>query len=95
MFGPHASPVVHAQRTWHIGPTTCVVASRRRACRESVASSLAASQLRIASTSPSTQRASATASPVERQTKHDARVMRSRSTYVRKPPDSAAARAPR
>ena len=28
MFGPQASPVVHAQRTWHIGPTTCVFTSR-------------------------------------------------------------------
>ena len=24
MFGPTASPVVHRQSTWHIGPTTCV-----------------------------------------------------------------------
>ncbi len=31
MFGPTASPVVNRQRTWHIGPTTCVFASRRTA----------------------------------------------------------------
>ena len=31
MFGPTASPVVQRQSTWHIGPTTCVFASRRTA----------------------------------------------------------------
>ena len=31
MFGPTASPVVKRQRTWHIGPTTCVFASRSTA----------------------------------------------------------------
>ena len=39
MFGPTASPVVHAQSTWHIGPTTCVFTSRSRARRESDGSS--------------------------------------------------------
>ena len=31
MFGPTASPVVHCQSTWHIGPTTCVLTPRSRA----------------------------------------------------------------
>jgi hypothetical protein len=31
MFAPNASPVVKRQRTWHIGPTTWVFASRRTA----------------------------------------------------------------
>ena len=31
MFAPNASPVVKRQRTWHMGPTTCVFASRRTA----------------------------------------------------------------
>ena len=35
MFAPKASPVVKRQRTWHIGPTTCVFASRRTAKRDS------------------------------------------------------------
>ena len=43
----------------------------------------------------SIQRASASASPASWQTKHDARVIRSATTYVRKPPDSATAFAPR
>ena len=35
MFGPTASPVVHCQSTWHIGPTTCVFdAAQLRALRE-------------------------------------------------------------
>src|ERR1700740_1993659 len=33
MLGPTASPVVKRQRTWHIGPTTCVFASRSTAWR--------------------------------------------------------------
>ena len=41
------------------------------------------------------QRPSAVASSVEFVVNADARVIRSRSTSVRKPPDSAAARAPR
>ncbi len=39
MFGPTASPVVQRQSTWHIGPTTCVFASRSRARRDSAGSS--------------------------------------------------------
>src|SRR5579864_863457 len=34
MFAPNASPVVKRQRTWHIGPTTCVFASRSTAYRQ-------------------------------------------------------------
>src|SRR5512133_2724702 len=95
MFAPTASPVVQRQSTWHIGPTTCVFTSRRRANLESDASSRSSSQARMASRSASIQRASSIASAAEPQTKHEARVMRSASTYVRKPPDSATARAPR
>src|SRR5919109_900707 len=95
MFGPTASPVVHDQRTWHIGPTTCVFASRRRARVERCGSSVDSSQSRIAGSSVSTQRASASASPVDLQTKQDALVILSLITYVRKPPDASAARAPR
>ena len=95
MFGPTASPVVKRQSTWHIGPTTCVFASRRTACFESSGLSAARSQSRISSTRGSIQRASVSASPASRQTKHDARVIRSATTYVRKPPDSATAFAPR
>ena len=62
MFGPTASPVVQAQRTWHIGPTTCVFTSRRRAWRESVGSSRRGEPVRIAGSSGSTQRARAIAS---------------------------------
>ena len=50
---------------------------------------------RISSTRSSIHRASAIASAASRQTKHDARVIRSKSTWVRKPPDSSTARAPR
>ena len=39
MFGPTASPVVHCQSTWHIGPTTCVLTPRSRARFDSDASS--------------------------------------------------------
>ena len=59
MFGPTASPVVQRQRTWHIGPTTCVLTSRSTAKRESSGSDASRSHERIASTSPSIQRASA------------------------------------
>ena len=38
MFGPTASPVVHCQSTWHIGPTTCVFTPRSFARVESDAS---------------------------------------------------------
>ena len=62
MFGPTASPVVQAQSTWHIGPTTCVFTSRSRACRESVGSSEPCEPRRIAGSSSSIQRASAIAS---------------------------------
>ena len=80
MFGPTASPVVHDQRTWHISPTTCVLTSRSFACRESDASVDDVSHSRIAGNSLSIHRASATASAALRQTKHEARVMRSRKT---------------
>ena len=80
MFDPTASPVVHRHSTWHIGPTTCVFASRKTARRDRVASLDDASHARIAGTSRSTQRASAIASAVSRQTKQDARVMRSART---------------
>ena len=50
---------------------------------------------RISSTRSPIQRASVSASPASLQTKHDARVMRSATTYVRKPPDSSTAFAPR
>jgi hypothetical protein len=50
MFGPHASPVVNAQSTWHIGPITCVSTSRRRAYREIHSSLRSASQRRISAT---------------------------------------------
>src|SRR5919202_3004875 len=97
MFGPQASPVVNAQSTWHIGPTTCVSTSGSLAYFDSAGSdsTRSASQRRISATCASRKRDSATASSEERQTKHDARVIRSASTYVLKPPDSAAARAPR
>ena len=80
MFGPTASPVVQAQRTWHIGPTTWVLTSRSRARRERVASSEELSHSRIAGSSPSIQRASAIACATSAQTKQDARVIRSAST---------------
>ena len=35
MLGPTASPVVHCQSTWHIGPTTCVLTPRSFARLES------------------------------------------------------------
>ena len=37
MFIPHASPVVYAYMTWHMGPTTCVSISRSFACLERLA----------------------------------------------------------
>ena len=95
MFAPTASPVVKAHMTWHIGPTTCVSTSRSFAHFDTHSSSRFASQSRIVGSSPSIQRPSAAASSAEPQMKHDARVIRSLSTSVRKPPDSAAARAPR
>ena len=95
MFAPTASPVVQRQRTWHIGPTTCVFTSRSFAWRETDGSSSSAIHARIVSTSPSIQVAKASASLADLQTKQDARVILSWSTYVRKPPDSAAALAPR
>src|SRR4051812_26522133 len=95
MFGPHASPVVKPHITWHIGPTTCVSTSRKRAKVEIHSSLRSASQRRISATCASRKRASCTASSVDLQTKQDALVIRSPSTYVLKPPDSAAARAPR
>ena len=53
-----ASPVVKRQRTWHIGPTTCVFTSRRTAKRESSGMSELARNSRIAGSCSSTQRAS-------------------------------------
>src|SRR6266498_3998659 len=95
MFGPTASPVVQRHSTWHIGPTTWVLASRRTAYRDSSAMSELASHSRISPTRSSIQRASASASPASWQTKQDARVIRSATTYVRNPPDSSTALAPR
>src|SRR2546423_9713419 len=97
MLGPHASPVVKAQSTWHIGPTTCVPAWRNFAYfeRAGSASTRSASQRRISATCAARNRDSATASSDDVQTKQEARVMRSPSTYVLKPPDSLAALAPR
>jgi hypothetical protein len=95
MFAPTASPVVNAHITWHMGPTTCVSTSRNFAQRETQSSSRPASHSRIAGSEASIQRPSAAASAAERQMKHEARVIRSPSTSVRKPPDSAAALAPR
>src|SRR5438477_4732350 len=97
MFGPHASPVVNAHITWHIGPTTWVSTSRSLAYFDSAASAStrSASQRRISATCASRKRESVTASSVERQTKQEARVIRSPSTNVLNPPDSETARAPR
>src|SRR5687767_13426366 len=82
MFGPHASPVVQLQRTWHIGPTTCVSTSRSLAWREMDGLSSPAIQARIDSASDSTHWASATASWTCLQTKQDALVILSFRTYV-------------
>src|SRR5436190_4271617 len=95
MLAPTASPLVQRQRTWHIGPTTCVFTSRNRANFDSDGSSSSVSHACIAASSPSIQRARCTASSAEEQTKHDARVIRSARTKVRKPPASCTARAPR
>src|SRR3954447_18694280 len=92
MFGPTASPVVHCQSTWHIGPTTCVFTPRNFARFDSDASSDDASHVRSASTSDSTQRASAIAEEASAHTKQDARVMRSCSTYVLIVPAASAPR---
>ena len=77
MFGPTASPVVHCQSTWHIGPTTCVFTPRNLARVDSDGSLDDSSHVRIAGSSASIHFASATASPAFAHTKHDARVMRS------------------
>src|SRR5215204_2471813 len=95
MFGPHASPVVQAQRTWHIGPTTWVFTSRSLARFDSDGSSSEARNARSSSTDPSSHFASITASLVSLQIKHDARVILSCKTYVRNPPEVAAAFIPR
>src|SRR5919201_3904373 len=96
MFGPQASPVVNAQRTWHIGPTTCVSTSRSFAYDDSagVDPTRSASHRRTSATCDSRKRASATASSVDLHTKQDALVILSFSRYVLKPPDAAAAFAP-
>src|SRR5688500_9546253 len=95
MFGPHASPVVQLQSTWHIGPTTCVFTSRSLARFEREGSSRAARNDRRSSTESSSQLASATASSVSLQIKHDALVLLSLTPYVRNPPAVAAACNPR
>src|SRR5438105_12287483 len=97
MFGPTASPVVNDQSTWHIGPTTCVSTSRNRARVESAAvvPTRSASQRRISATCASRKRAREIASSVVLQTKQDALVILSFSTYVRNPPEAAAAFEPR
>src|SRR3954451_18373044 len=95
MFAPKASPVVKRQRKWHIGPTTCVFASRRTAYRDSSGLSDSRRQSRIDGPCSSTQRARVSASPLLLQTKQDARLILSEITYVRQPPDSAIAFAPR
>ena len=95
MFGPQASPVVNAHMTWQIGPATYVSTSRSFAYREIHSSSRPASHSRIFGSSASIQRASAAASSADSVTNADARVIRSRKTSVRNPPDSVAARAPR
>src|SRR3954451_13466063 len=92
MFGPTASPVVHCQSTWHIGPTTCVFTPRSFARVESDWSVDDSSHARIAGSSASIHRASATDAPAFAQTKHDARVIRSCSTYVRIAPAASAPR---
>src|SRR5918997_7202226 len=91
MFAPTASPVVQRQRTWHIGPTTCVLTSRSFAKRETDGSSCSAIQERSSSTSPPSHSARRIASSADLQTKQDALVILSWSTYARKPPDSVAA----
>src|ERR671936_2125179 len=95
MFGPQASLVVKAHITWHIGPTTCVSTSRSLAYfdRAGSASTRSASQRRISATCASRKRERVTASSAERQTKQEARVIRSPRTNVLKPPDSETARA--
>src|SRR5262245_11274337 len=95
MFGPQASPVVKAHITWQIGPATYVSTSRSFAWRETHSASSPASHSRILGSSPSIHLPSATASSTELVTNADARVIRSRKTTVRNPPESAAARAPR
>src|SRR5215213_4945423 len=95
MFGPQASPVVQAQSTWHIGPTTCVFTSRSFARLERDGSSRAARKERRSSTEASSHLARTTASSVFLQIKHEARVILSCSTYVLKPPEVAAAFIPR
>src|SRR5207248_629974 len=86
MFGPTASPVVHCHSTWHMGPTTCVLTPRSRARFDSDGSVADSSHARSAGSADSTQRASAIASAALAHTKHEARVMRSRRTYVRTVP---------
>src|SRR4030095_13998123 len=95
MFGPHASPVVHAQSTWHIGPTTCVFTSRSFARFEREGSSRAARNERRSSSDASSPFAKMMASSVFLQTKQDARVILSWSTYVLNPPELSAAFIPR
>ena len=91
MFVPTASPVVQRQSTWHIGPTTCVVTSRRRARFDSEGSSCSASHPGAPPAQPpATVRARAR--PRRLAGEATCAVIRSCSTYVRKPPDSAAAR---
>src|SRR5829696_4086857 len=95
MFGPQASPVVQAQSTWHIGPTTCVFTSRSLARLDRDGSSNAARKERRSSSDPSNQLASSTADAASLHMKQEARVILSLITYVLKPPDVAAAFIPR
>ena len=69
--------------------------SRRTAKRESSGMSEFVRNSRIAGSCSSTHVASVSASPLDLQTKQDARVILSETTYVRHPPDSAIAFAPR
>jgi hypothetical protein len=95
MFIPTASPVVYAYMTWHMGPTTCVSISRNLAYWESPDTGSEASHSRIGTTWPSIQLAKAVLSVASSKRNALARVIRSRRTCVRKPPDSPAARDPR
>src|SRR5262245_15633084 len=90
MLAPTASPVVHCHSTWHIGPTTCVFTPRSLARVDSDGSLDDSSHSRNADSSERTHRASATASAAFAHTKHEARVMRSWSTYVRIVPAASA-----
>ena len=80
MFIPHASPVVYAYMTWHMGPTTCVSSSRSLACFERFGIGSDSSQARMSSSWVSIQAAKAVACAVESKRNAEARVIRSPST---------------